>query len=127
MPHLTLEHSANVIPQGDLQTLFARLHRILAEVGGIKIENCKSRARSCETYLVASGEPSGAFVHLDVRFLEGRRPEVKRAVGDRMLESLRWCFPEPGPDGELQVTVELRDIARESYFKYPKGTLTPQA
>jgi hypothetical protein len=26
---------------------------------------------------------------------------------------------------DLQVTVEVRDIVRAEYFKYPEGTLTP--
>ena len=123
MPHLTLEYSANVSPEGELENLFASLHRILAEVGGIRIDNCKSRARRCDTFLVADGGPAAAFVHLDLRFLEGRAPEVKQAVGERVLEALQEFFPASVAGVEVQVTVEIRDILRASYFKVPKGTL----
>ena len=123
MPHLTLEYSANVSPRGELKPLFARLHRVLADVGGIPIGNCKSRARRCETFLVADGGPAAAFVHLDLRFLEGRAPEVKRAVGEGALAALQEFFPASVDDVDVQVTVEIRDIVRASYFKVPKGSL----
>lgn len=122
MPHLSLEYSANARPQCELPDLFSRLHQILADAGGIRIGNCKSRARVCEPYLVAKGDRSGAFVHLGVQFLEGRTRSVKRAIGDEMLAALRGCFPPSTPDQDLQITVELRDLARDDYFKYPEGT-----
>ena len=53
--------------------LFGQLHEVLAETGGTRRDNCKSRARL-----------------------------------------------------QLRVTVEIQDIRRASYFKYPAGTLTPQ-
>ena len=62
MPHLVLEYSANIDCPPDLPVLFGRLHEVLAETGGIR----------------------------------------------------------------LQITVEIQDIRRASYFKYPAGTLTPQ-
>ena len=125
MPHLTLEYSANVESPSDLPDLFARLHHVLAEVGGIKIENCKTRSRKVRDFLVATGGESQAFVHLDVRFLEGRPPETRQEVGEALLEALLQGFRESVERLELQVTVEIQEIARAGYFKYPKGTLTP--
>jgi 5-carboxymethyl-2-hydroxymuconate isomerase len=77
---------------------------------------------------VAEGEGPSAFVHLDIRFLEGRSPEVKRAIGDGALDLLHKHFA-PGaeePEGlDFQITIEIRDIHRVTYFKYPPGTLGP--
>jgi len=73
-------------------------------------------------------------VHLDVRFLEGRAPEIKQAVGNGAVELLHDHFAlaldGPDPLGEtnpldVQITVEIQDIQRASYFKYPPGTLGP--
>lgn len=125
MPHLVLEYTANAPPSGELQELFARLHRILAEVGDIKIGNCKSRARPCETYYLADGKPEGAFVHLDVRILSGRTPELKREIGERLVEEVRQAFAASPDNKNLQVTVEIREIVRAHYFKYPEGSLAP--
>ena len=117
MPHLKLEYSSNAkaTPTRDL---FLALHQILAD-HGVKIGNCKSRAVERDVFLVADGKTGEAFVHLDVRFMEGRSPELKTSIGNAMLSALREEF---GDDG-TQITIEIRDIQRESYFKFPGGTL----
>ncbi len=125
MPHLTLEYSANVDPPPDLPGLFLRLHQVLASTGGIRIDNCKSRARVARDFLIATGETSEGFVHLDVRFLEGRPAATRQEVGDRLLEVLRSAFRDSAEGLELQITVEIQEIRRSGYFKYPRGTLTP--
>ena len=126
MPQITLEYTTNAPQREGLQDLLAKIHRILAEVGGIKIGNCKSRARACETYHIAGGEPSGAFVHLEVRILEGRTPEVKQKIGESLLKALVDWYGESGADNGLQLTVEIQDIILANYFKHPSGSFTPQ-
>lgn len=126
MPHLVLEYSANVDCPPDLPVLFRQLHEVLAETGGIRRDNCKSRARPADPFLVGSGSESDAFVHLDIRFLEGRPAEVKQALGQQALDLLLGWFQNSSDRLQLQITVEIQDIRRSSYFKYPAGTLTPQ-
>ena len=126
MPHLVLEYSANVECPPELSRLFGQLHDILAETGGIRRANCKSRARIAQPYLVGSGGEADAFVHLEIRFLEGRPAEVKQAIGEASLDLLQAWFQDPLQRLELQITVEIQDIQRASYFKFPAGTLTPQ-
>ncbi len=124
MPHLTLEYSGNVPDPPDIQGILREIHRVLQETAGIKIENCKSRGRVAEKYLVANGESTRAFVHLDVRILEGRSGELKRELGYQLLETLREHFSSAEAALDLQTTVEIRDIERASYFKHPAGTLS---
>ncbi len=120
MPHLILEYSTNVRETTKLGPLFSRLHTLLSETAGIDVNNCKSRARPADDYFVAEGGEREAFVHLDIRFLEGRSTEVKQAVGAQSLEVLRTWFSESDSALALQITVEIRDIDRRSYFKHPR-------
>ena len=106
--------------------LFGQLHEVLAESGGTRRDNCKSRARPADRFLVGSGSESDAFAHLDVRFLESRSPEVKQTIGQQLLDLLQNWFQHSSDRLQLRVTVEIQDIRRASYFKYPAGTLTPQ-
>jgi len=125
MPHLTVEYTRNLQPTVQFAELFARLHSVLTEVGGLKRENCKSRAAQLSEFLVGDGATDAAFVHLDVRFLEGRSSDVKREIGTRMLAILRDCFRGDTLDVDAaQFTVEIRDIERAAYFKHPAGSLT---
>ena len=130
MPHLILEYSANVGKASVGETtefgpLLSQLHGVLSETAGIDVRNCKSRARGADEYLVSEGGDLDAFVHLDIRFLDGRPVDLKRAVGSRCLDVLREWFADPASALTLQITVEVHDIDRDTYFKYPEGTLSP--
>ncbi|MCG8604712.1 5-carboxymethyl-2-hydroxymuconate Delta-isomerase [bacterium] len=117
MPHLTLEYSANINQSVDFKALFLRLHQVLAEVGSIDIENCKSRAFKCKNYHIARGENAHAFVHLEVCFLEGRSLSVRQLLGKSLLEIMDEIY-KPSLDAlNLQITVEVKDIQKALYFK----------
>ena len=124
MPHLSLEYTANVSEPDDMAAIMLKMHRVLNETGGICLGNCKSRTRRLDSYAVGDGSPDSAFLHLDVRFMEGRSEATKRAIGQELLQILKQEFPDTNLD--LQITVEIRDILANSYFKHPEGTLTPQ-
>ena len=125
MPHLTLEYTANLSDKRPDATLFVTLHRLLESVAGIKIGNCKSRWRKTDEWVVGAGEGPSAFVHLDLRFMEGRPEKVKQALGMALLEILRAYFGPPQSGTDLQITVEIQDIRKVSYFKDPPGALGP--
>jgi len=124
MPHLTLEHTANITQDIDPQTLFSSLHQILAEVGGISIDNCKSRAIPLHSYHIGAGDPDAAFVHLVIRFLKGRSLTLKQEIAQQSIERLSAYFAPSATELALQITVEIVDIQRQTYFKIPKGTLS---
>ena len=88
------------------------------------MENCKSRWREVGDFHVGSGGEDKAFVHLAVRYLEGRPAQVQRSVGEALLSALKRHFADAPRGLELQITVEIEDIRRESYFKDPPGTLS---
>ena len=125
MPHLTLEYTSNLEEWASDPDLLLSLHRMLESVVGIKIGNCKSRWRLVEEWVVGDGGGESAFVHLDLRFLEGRPLELKQAVGAGAVELLRAHFQAALQALDLQITVEVQDIRRSTYFKYPPGTLEP--
>jgi len=125
MPHLTLEYTANLDEWASDPGVLLSLHRTLESVAGIKVGNCKSRWRMVEEWVVGDGEGESAFVHLDLRFLEGRPPSVKEAVGAGALEILKNHFGPASEGLDLQITVEIQDIRKETYFKHPPGSLGP--
>jgi 5-carboxymethyl-2-hydroxymuconate isomerase len=117
MPHLILEYSAN-LPSPDLRALFAALHDGLAGPG-ISRDDCKSRAYRCETYLVGTGGPERAFVHLTLALLDRRPPEAQRIAGEVALGIVQTAFAATGLD--CDVTVEVREMRATQYLKIRSG------
>jgi 5-carboxymethyl-2-hydroxymuconate isomerase len=114
MPHVTLEYSSNLTGVPDLRALFTSLHEALAGLG-IELDDFKSRAYRCETYVVGTGAPDRAFVHLTLAFLDRRAAETQRAAGELALGIVHKAFAPIGLD--CDVTVEVREMRAALYFK----------
>lgn len=126
MPQIHLEYSFNCRPDKTFETLFKEVHQTLTSVGGIRIDNCKSRATCHQDFYIADGNPRHGFAHLSIRFVEGRTETIKNKIGIECLAHLKWFFKEQLQSLELQLTVEIQDIRLSDYHKFPEGTLTKQ-
>lgn len=123
MPQLTLDYSNNITQTINFKVLFSQLHRVLHQVGNVNIDNCKSRAIRQNEYYVGNGIKENAFAHLEIRFLEGRPMGLKQAIGEACLQILETHLEETIDKLNPQITVEIVDIPKSSYFKFPSGTL----
>jgi 5-carboxymethyl-2-hydroxymuconate isomerase len=118
MPHITLEVTGNIDhPQAGYSDLFAALHRVLADAVGVDTANCKSRAIRLDTYRVGDGEAGNGFVHLEVSIFDGRPVELRREVGQRCLAVLEDHFSQARQQLDLQVTVSVKEMERDTYLK----------
>ena len=126
MPQITLEYTGN-LEAPDFQATFSELHRILTDAGGVRLDNCKSRALRRDDFFVGDGADRHAFVHLTLRLLAGRDPNWKRDVGQKFLDVLIRAFRQDIEHKDVQITVTIEDIVRATYFKYPEGTLGDSA
>ena len=123
MPHLRLEYTPQV-DSHQLKALFGDLHNCLYETAKINLPNCKSRAIKIDQPMIgdATDHSDLQFVHLDLAFLEGRSHELKHEIATRFMSLLKNHFNVN--DDKTHVTLEIRDIKRDSYFKWPEGTLS---
>ncbi len=137
MPHIKLEHTANVRLPREIRSLFAEIHQLIHTVAAVDIANCKSRLYQLDNFWVGDGAVTGsdksassglapAFVHLEVRFVEGRAMSVKNSLAEKLKELLLKHLAGELGKFELQVTVEVSDILLNEYAKYPAGSLTRQ-
>lgn len=122
MPHIVLEYSDNLPPLPDFRLLFDDIHQALKRIGGIRLENCKSRARAASHCYIGDGDADNAFIHLGVEFVAGRSAEIKKAIGQECLDLLKRHY-EPQLSERLQITVKIDDIVLDFYFKHPAGSL----
>jgi 5-carboxymethyl-2-hydroxymuconate isomerase len=117
MPQLWLEFSDNITQPVLFDELLSRLHQAVARTAGVSVEACKSRAMARGTFRVADGRPDQAFVHLEVGLLSGRLPEKHREIAAACLEVLAQVYAPSLEALDLQITVEVRSMERESYQK----------
>jgi 5-carboxymethyl-2-hydroxymuconate isomerase len=119
MPHLKLEYTDNINIPTNFDDLFIELHRVLVEWGRIDINNCKSRAIKLDRYLIADGQTNDSFIHLDVRMFAGRSEEVLCNIGENLKSVLVEYFVKNNARNKVQITIEIQEINKERYFKYP--------
>lgn len=119
MPHITLEYTSNINQKIETKHIFEQTHKILNEIAGISIDNCKSRAIVRSEFYIGDDNSNKAFVHMDIAFLEGRQDKLKSKIGNEILNTLEEYFQESFKTNDLQVSLEIRDIIKKYYFKKP--------
>jgi 5-carboxymethyl-2-hydroxymuconate isomerase len=117
MPQLRLEFSDNITQPVLFDELFSRLHQALARTAGVPVDACKGRAMARNTFRVGEGHPGQAFVHLEIGLLAGRAPEKHREIAVACLQILEEVYAPSLQALDLQITVEVRGMERESYQK----------
>ncbi|MBN8548606.1 MAG: 5-carboxymethyl-2-hydroxymuconate Delta-isomerase [Deltaproteobacteria bacterium] len=123
MPHCVLEYSANVKDSVNFQDFFASLHKLLADSGEIQHDQLKGRWYCSENYFVGDGSPKNAFVYLQISMLSGRTAELRKRLAGQAFELLSAQYPRSQRDLSCSITVEIREMDRETHFKVSK---TPQ-
>lgn len=116
MPHLHLEYSAN-LRQLEVDKVLLRLNHALVGSGQFAQElDIKSRARAFEHYRVGVAPVERAFACVRLSLLGGRSAEVKKQLSGSLLEVLKDAVSEV-QGLELQLSVEIIDMDRDSYAK----------
>ncbi|AWV07761.1 5-carboxymethyl-2-hydroxymuconate Delta-isomerase [Marilutibacter maris] len=124
MPHLTIEYTDNVQGVGTVAALRA-LNEALVASGQFGESDIKSRAIPIGTFAVGTQIADRGFVHARLAILDGRSPEIKKALSQALLEVLRdICLPDCP---HVQLCAEVSDIDRASYSKvtYEPNPLSP--
>ena len=110
MPHLTIEHSANLSQRADLQALCAELKDALLETGLFEIGAVRVRAIACEAYAIADERPENAFLDMSLRMGAGRSGEDKKRIGEALFSAaerrLKPLFAQP----HFALSLEVREI-----------------
>ena len=113
MPQISLEYTSSL---GDEvpESLVPRLHRILADEGGVAVEACKTRVTRVDAFVSGDGSEDAGFAHLAVKIFP-KDAAWKAQIGERLLEVLCEAFPGRGG---APLTVHIDDsIERDAYFK----------
>jgi 5-carboxymethyl-2-hydroxymuconate isomerase len=117
MPHLVLEHSANLAEPPDFGSVLERLHAALSADGPFELHRIKSRVVRHEVFRVAEGAEDRSFVHLTAAVLDGRETPLLQATAGALLAVLRDAFAAALSRQRCSVTLEIREMPHALYFK----------
>ncbi|WP_133648805.1 5-carboxymethyl-2-hydroxymuconate Delta-isomerase [Paraburkholderia flava] len=123
MPHLTLEYSANLADDVQLDALCRDLAQCLdaqrdgdARVyptGGIRV-----RAIRCEHYCIADGRPGSAFLHANLKMAAGRPEAVRKATGDALFDVIKRRFADLFEREGLALSLEIGEFSEAGTWKH---------
>ena len=120
MPHLHLEYTANLTDLAVEKSLL-RLNNVLMASGQFGSEfDIKSRALKVESFQVGTSLSPRAFIAVKLSLLSGRSPQVKKQLSESLLAALQDVGEWPA-DMQVQLSVQLVDMDRESYSKVAIG------
>ena len=88
MPHIIIEHSANLAELTDIDALVAAVHRTALDDGLPALDALRTRAESRDHYRIADGDPAYGFVYVTARIGPGREPEAIQRFLTRLIDTV---------------------------------------
>ena len=123
MPHLTLDHSANLSADGDFPGLCRKLAACLIAqradarqvfpTGGVRV-----RAFAAKAWCIADGTLDAAYVHAAFKVGAGRSDATLRAAGDALFEVMKVHFAVHFERMGLALSLEVGEFSEAGTWKH---------
>lgn len=124
MPHLTVEYSANLESQSNMDTLCKSLHAAMMASGLFELGALRVRARPCPHYAVADLLTENAFADMILRIGKGRTEDEKKTVGARLMKIAEAHFAPLLAHPHFALTLEVQEIS--SAFSWRTNAIHPR-
>ena len=118
MPHVVVEHSANLHGRADLPRLLRVLHDAAIGTGVFPRGGTRTRAEERARYLVADAHPDNAFVHVTLRIGHGRDLATRRRAGQAVFDALVAELAPAFETTPLAISFEVQEIDPELSWKH---------
>lgn len=116
MPHILLSTSANLVENVDVNDILAALASELSRHETIDPAAVKAYHSLHKNWAMGAGATAG-FAHCEVSILAGRPAELRKRIADGIYETMRRQFSASQSAGEVSLTVEVREMDRDTYRK----------
>jgi 5-carboxymethyl-2-hydroxymuconate isomerase len=119
MPHLIIEHSANVADVVNIQGLVDALHDAALETGIAPLDALRTRAVSRDVYAITDRAPDNGFVAVTARLGAGRDDDAKHTLVSALAEALDDFLG--AAQATMMLSVEYQEI--DPTFRINKNNL----
>ena len=117
MPHLSIEHSANLSDASDLQALCTRLHGTLLNSGLFEIGAIRVRSHPCACYVIADGLAENAFADMVLRIGQGRSEAERKSLGAALMAEAEAHFAPLLARPHFALSLEVQEISAPYSWK----------
>ncbi|MCH8070492.1 MAG: 5-carboxymethyl-2-hydroxymuconate Delta-isomerase [Proteobacteria bacterium] len=117
MPHQTIEYSANLEPELDIEALVRVLHETAASIDALPIGGLRTRAVARQHYRIADGHPDNAFINVFLRIAPGRSFEVRKAAGEKLFQALCEYLEPIYSSSPLAISYEIQELDADLRWK----------
>ena len=117
MPHLIIEHSANLSESHDLLELAQRLNDAMVATDIFPLAGVRVRMHPVETYSMADGHENNAFIAAIMRIGAGRDLETRQRGGQVVFDLLCNTFADEIEQGYMAVSVDIEINDPDMSFK----------
>lgn len=116
MPHVHLETTADLPENANIPDILAALTHKLSTFETIQSASIKAYHLLRSNWQMGDGAPPG-FCHCTVSILSGRSLALRKTIAAGMYAELKSHFEASLQDGEVAITLELREMDAETYMK----------
>lgn len=116
MPHIRLDTTPDIQENADLPEILQDLVAELARHDTIQPASIKAYHTLRAVWAMGTAAPEG-FIHCEVAILAGRSLALRKAIASGMESVLRRHFSATIESGAAGLTIEIREMDRETYVK----------
>lgn len=117
MPHQTIEYSANLDADIDIEELVAAMHDTAVAIDALPIGGIRTRAARRDHYRIADSHPDNTFINVTLR-VAPRSPEVKKDAGETLFQTLRDFIQPIFDKRPMSLSLEIQEIDPENRWKH---------
>ena len=110
MPHIIIEHSANLAELTDIGELVAAVHAAALDDGLPALDALRTRAVSRQHYRIADGNPAYGFVYLTARIGPGRESAAVERFLARLMDTVDEALAPLLPNHPVALSAEIQFI-----------------
>ncbi len=114
MPHIHLQTTSDLEENANLPDILEALTSALAAQESIPSASIRAFHTLRSVWQMGEGAPEG-FAHCEVAILEGRSLELRKKIAQAVIQVMREEFAESLAAGQAGVSVEVRQMERETY------------
>ena len=117
MPHFTIEYSANLDRNVDMDAVVQVVRKAAVETGIFPLGGIRVRAIRCEHYAIADGKPHFGFLDMVLRLGEGRDLATRKKAGEHIFRALSAHLDPVFAESQFALSFDMQINDKETSWK----------